>query len=396
MELKKNNPLTFCNFCGKTASELLDMQVPLKRAHEHKTAICDLCVNTLHHDCDKNIKNTPLTPLKKIATEVKPHNSKLYSPSEILALLDRHVAGQSEAKMAISMAVSNHLRSHLTHQKKSNVLLLGPSGTGKTQMARALSEELEIPLYVHDATNLTTAGYAGKDVESILLNLLSLCKYDVSKAETAIVFIDEIDKKADRGPNSGEIGTNMVQDSLLKMIEGDKVTLNIKGSVAVINTAKILFICAGAFSGIKLEEKCRRAISVTDKTTQAPRPVNLREALQTFGMKPEFVRRFAIVTKTTPHTEESLSMILDGKENSILSRYKALYTSHGLELHLDDEFRKTIINNALKSALPVSELEQSFESFSQQIFFDPQLKDKFKVTLTTNGHVFNKRKKVAV
>lgn len=395
MELKKTNPLTFCNWCGKGVSQLIDENVALIRSHEHKTAICNSCVSVLHQDCDKSTKATPQpVSAKKIGTEVKPHSSKLYSPSEILSLLDKHVAGQEEAKMAISLAVSNHLRSHISKQKKSNVLMLGPSGTGKTQMARALSEELDIPLYVHDATNLTSAGYVGKDVDTIITNLLAQCKNDIAQAESAIVFIDEIDKKADKGPNSGEIGTNMVQDALLKMIEGDKVTVVVKGEKVTINTAKILFICAGAFSGIRLEHTSRRAISFSESNKAATVQINLREALQSYGMKPEFIRRFAIVTKTNPHTKDSLSLILDGKENSILSRYRALYSSYGLELFIDADFRQTILEEAIKSPLPVAELEQAFENFSQQVFFDPKLENKFKVTLTNNGHVFNKRQKV--
>lgn len=394
-ELRKSNPLTFCNWCGKGIGELQESGVKLKRSHEHKTAICDLCVDDLHFDCAEDIKNRVKTkPEKTISSEVVAHGSKLYTPVEILELLNKHIAGQEEAKMAVSLAVSNHLRSHLSGQKKSNVLIMGPSGTGKTEIARALSKELSIPLYVHDATNLTTSGYVGKDVESILLNLLSLCKNDLSKVESSIVFIDEIDKKADRGPNSGDIGTNMVQDALLKMIEGDKVTLDIKGNKVVVNTSKILFICAGAFSGIKLEEVSRRSIGVSAATDVSKKEINLRDALHSYGMKPEFVRRFSIITKTNSHTPESLAQILDGKNNSILSRYQALYRSHGLDLQIDKEFRKSVLNRALSASLPVAELEQSFEDFSQKVFFDPQIKNKFRVTLTNKGHVFNKRRKV--
>lgn len=393
-QLKKQNTLIFCNFCGKSAVELINEKIPLKRSHEFKSAICDLCLVTLHHDCDKKIIKEFAVPTKSLASEVVPSRPKLYTPVEILKLLNKHVMGQEDAKKAIALAVSNHLRGSEVKQKKSNVLLLGPSGTGKTEMARALCQELDIPLYMHDATNLTTSGYVGKDVETILLNLLASCKNDVAKAETAIVVIDEIDKKADRGPNSGDIGTNMVQDALLKMIEGDKFIFNFKEKRIVIDTSKILFICAGAFSGIKLENTQKRSIGMSEGESLKKTDINMRDALQAYGLKPEFIRRFSIITKTIPHTEESLSMIFNGKENSILARFKDLYSSYGLELHVDEKLKKSIITNALKSPLPVSEIEQSLENFSQKVFFDPNIESKFKVTLTTDGHIFNKKKKV--
>lgn len=398
MELRKINKLTVCNFCGHDINKLLENEVRLRRSQIADAAICDDCVSRLDDQPtgDKKVRTkanqdvqAPKEALKNLTTP-----AKLLNPREIFNLVSKHVAGQDDAKRAVAIAVSNHLRS-AGSQKRSNVLLMGPSGTGKTQIARALAQELNIPFYFHDATNLTSYGYVGKDVDSIIQNLLSMCNYNIEKAESAIVFIDEIDKKAEKGVNSGEIGTNMVQDALLKMIEGDKITITSKNQKYVVNTSKILFICAGAFSGIELKTQTRRSIGMDVKCqVETTKDVNIHQALANYGMKPELLRRFSIIAQTHPHTKESLSLVLDGQESSITETYKSLYRTYNLEFVMEKSFQEHLVKEALKSPLPIAELNLLIEKASQKILFDSAISNSSKVTLTKNGYYFNNKKKV--
>jgi len=393
MELKKVNKLTVCNFCGQNIDALLEKELRLLRSQISESAICDGCVVRIEGGNNPKKRHKVTSAPVKVDIHVSEEGDRLLTPQEVYQLLGKHVAGQDEAKRAIAIAVANHLRTGSGKQKKSNVLLMGPSGTGKTEMARALAAELDIPFYAHDATNLTTYGYVGKDVESIVQNLLAMCGNNPQKAERAIVFIDEIDKKADRGVNSGDIGTNMVQDALLKMIEGDKVVVGNKDQKITVNTSKILFICAGAFSGIRLEAVTKKSIGLS-KTSTKTKEVNLIQALTEYGMKQEFLRRFSVIARTYPHTEESLLSVLDGKKNSVIETYRGLYQTYGLEFVIDKKFQQELVQEAISTPLPIAELNQRIEQVSQKILFDPGINKSFRVTLTSEGYFFNKRKRV--
>jgi len=349
MTMRQINSLLRCSFCGKHQKEV-------KKLIAGPTVyICDSCV----HLCDDVIsKNQELkAPAEKI---------NLPTPEEIKHFLDAYVVGQDEAKSTLAVAVYNHykrINAHLgaddVEIEKSNILMVGPTGTGKTLLAQSLAKMLEVPFVIVDATTLTQAGYVGEDVESILQGLLAMANNDVKKAQSGIIYLDEVDKIAKKGEGpsqSRDVSGEGVQQSLLKMIEGTKINVSPRGAKKYgqnenslsVDTSNILFICGGAFTG--LEQIIERRIGKKNigfssagevvpmlQTNQSAAKEVLTEDLIAYGLIPEFVGRLPVVTSLQDMTELDLVKILQEPKNALVKQYQKLFSMEGVELHFTEE-----------------------------------------------------------
>lgn len=331
-----------CDFCGKSKEDVEKLIVG-----EH-AAICndcvDLCVDILK---DEKIKTFP-------------NEAKLLNPVNIKDYLDQYVVGQDDAKIALSVAVSQHFKrinnpSKDIELEKTNVLMLGPTGCGKTMMARKIAEYLDLPFAICDATGITEAGYVGDDVESILTRLINEADGDMEKAARGIVYIDEIDKISRKGESASitrDVSGEGVQQALLKMIEGSimRVPSTSKrkhpgSDMQEIDTRSILFICGGAFVGIdKLIKQRTGARSVgfhANVDNVEDNPALLQEVttkdLIKFGLIPEFVGRFGLITNVEELTEDQLVQILNDTKNSIVKQYQYMFELDGIKLEFENQ-----------------------------------------------------------
>lgn len=340
-----------CDFCGKEKEEVEKLIVG-----EH-AAICndcvDLCLGILHDD--KSSKS----PLD---------NKAIFNPTKIKDYLDQYVVGQDNAKIALSVAVCQHFKrifnvSTDVEIEKTNVLLLGPTGCGKTMLAKKLAEYLEVPFAICDATGITEAGYVGDDVESVLVRLLNAADGDVEKAQRGIVYIDEIDKLSKRGENvstTRDVGGEGVQQGLLKMIEGSIVRVTPTerrkrpdSNGLEIDTRNILFICGGAFVGLdkiisKRSDNKGVGFQATPTSLSAPVSYNtvVTKDLIAYGMIPEFVGRFGLITSVEELTTPDLVKILKEPKNSLVRQYKHLFSIDGVTLEFEPEALTAIANEA--------------------------------------------------
>jgi ATP-dependent Clp protease ATP-binding subunit ClpX len=378
-----------CSFCGRKKPET-NLLIAGIDAH-----ICDRCIEQAHGIVIEEIKQTGKSEL--IADLV------LNKPKEIKAFLDDYVIGQDQTKRVMSVAVYNHYKRLMQKQtdddveiEKSNILMVGQTGTGKTLVAKTIARMLNVPLAIVDATVLTEAGYVGEDVESILTRLLQAADYDVEKAERGIVFIDEIDKIARKGDNPSitrDVSGEGVQQALLKLLEGTVVNVPPKGGrkhpdqkFVEVNTQNILFIAGGAFDGIERVISKRlnhQAVGYSSSinTDNVDRENLLQyiipKDVKDFGLIPEIIGRLPVLTHMDPLDGDTLRSILTEPKNALVKQYKKLFEMDDVELEIEESALEFIVSKALEYKLGARGLRSLCEAILTDAMFDlPGSEDK--------------------
>jgi ATP-dependent Clp protease ATP-binding subunit ClpX len=366
-----------CDFCGKSKEEVEKLIVG------GDAAICNECVTLCESILsDEKVKDFPTHDGKK-----------KFNPSKIKEYLDQYVIGQERAKIALSVGVAQHFKRINSPNKdikleKTNVMMLGPTGCGKTMMAKKVAEFLDIPFAICDATGLTEAGYVGDDVESILTRLLSVADGDVKKAEMGIIYIDEIDKIAKKGENvsiTRDVSGEGVQQALLKIVEGSIVRIpagdkrkHPKGEMIEIDTANILFICGGAFVGIdKIIDRNKTPSSIGfNSVTRSKSDLSKMydhctpKDLMSFGLIPEFIGRFGLTVNVNELSIEELVQILKEPKNSIIQQYQYIFKLDGVDLNFEDEALEVIAREAKELKTNARGLKQIIEKMLLQYQFE--------------------------
>lgn len=372
---KKNPNKNHCSFCGRADS---DVNLLIAGVTGH---ICDLCVEQAHGIVNESIKSS-----RKTAPGFS--LSKLPKPIEIKAFVDEYVIGQDDAKRYLSVAVYNHYKRLLQKDskddveiEKSNIIMVGSTGTGKTLLARTIAKMLHVPLTIVDATVLTEAGYVGEDIESVLTRLLQAADYDVAAAERGIVFIDEIDKIARKSDNPSitrDVSGEGVQQGLLKLLEGSIINVPPQGGrkhpdqkMIAVDTKNILFIVGGAFDGIEKRIAHRlntRVVgySASRDTAQVDRK-NLMQYitpldLKSFGLIPEIIGRLPVLTYLNPLDKDALLRILTEPKNSITKQYIKLFEMDNIALTFDEDVYEYIVDKALEFKLGARGLRSIVEA----------------------------------
>lgn len=386
-----------CNFCGRGRSEVNLLISGINGF------ICDQCAEQAKMILDEAMSRNRKNEIDSLDFESLPR------PSEIKEFLDGYVIGQEEAKKALCVAVYNHYKRLLQPKdhdgveiEKSNIIMVGRTGTGKTLLAKTIAKMLKVPFAIVDATVLTEAGYVGEDIESILTRLLMDCDYDTKKAERGIVFIDEIDKIARKGDNPSitrDVSGEGVQQGLLKLLEGSKVNVPPAGGrkhpeqkFIEVDTTNILFICGGAFDGIETKIAARlNTHSVGFKTDEKRKDVDRDNLLQyitpadlkKFGLIPEIIGRLPILTYLEPLDKDALRRILTEPRNAITKQYVKLFAMDGIKLTYDEAVYDYIVDKAIEFKLGARGLRSITESIMMDAMFSMPSSNKkaLKITL---------------
>ena len=382
-----------CSFCGRDKK---DVSILIAGMEGH---ICENCIEQSHAIIEEEFKKNKNFDLAGV---------ELKKPKEIKEFLDQYVIGQDDAKKVLAVAVYNHykrLNQHAdeegTEIEKSNIILVGPTGTGKTLLAKTIARMLHVPFTIVDATVLTEAGYVGEDIESLLTRLLQVADYNVVAAERGIVFIDEIDKIARKGDNPSitrDVSGEGVQQGLLKLLEGSIVNVPPQGGrkhpeqkMIAVDTKNILFICGGAFEGIDRKIGLRLNTKVVGykaslENGQVDRNNLLQyvspQDLRSFGLIPEIVGRLPVLTYLVPLEREALRRILTEPKNSIIKQYQKLFKMDGIKIIFPEETLYLIVDKAIEFKLGARGLRAICETVIMDVMFEMPSGDHTEIVIT--------------